>query len=496
MITKLKKMNEYPTAKHRMTLHPEWDVLYALHHTLESFPKRPTIEWVESHQDDHKANRNLSFGAKLNIQADKLATIGLQSLKCKPRVPMAPSSCVQIHMNGTTITREFRKEVRLRVHKQKLSEYYCARFRWSSRLITRIDWSIFGPAYIRRTKKKFVWTHKFHNRKLPTGERMKNRGGLEDERCCSCGALLETDDHLFQCPKRPQFHRRLLTVVGEMQTILDPTLYYILYDGIYNFITDSNEEKLNLPPTQKKRSPCISSDSETDDDESDDRSVAAKKEKPPSRRKRKRQATDTEKTRDLYLLKREQANLGWDNLLRGKFSKGWRTLQRRYELRKKYERNERRVRLKRDCGKHAINPYDADSNRNEKKKKDAFQGLIEKIFNVCEDEMWKQRNLDRHKPNNGSNYSAIIKVDREIRCLYGYRDEVCTDDSPIFYKTEIDTLLAQTLKTKQQWITRWKPAILSSRKRATRDATRNTKPIYKFFGGKKPRTTINAAHIR
>ena len=306
MITKLKKMNEYPTAKHRMTLHPEWDVLYALHHTLESFPKRPTIEWVESHQDDHKANRNLSFGAKLNIQADKLATIGLQSLKCKPRVPMAPSSCVQIHMNGTTITREFRKEVRLRVHKQKLSEYYCARFRWSSRLITRIDWSIFGPAYIRRTKKKFVWTHKFHNRKLPTGERMKNRGGLEDERCCSCGALLETDDHLFQCPKRPQFHRRLLTVVGEMQTILDPTLYYILYDGIYNFITDSNEEKLNLPPTQKKRSPCISSDSETVDDESDDRSVAAKKEKPPSRRKRKRQATDTEKTRDLYLLKREK----------------------------------------------------------------------------------------------------------------------------------------------------------------------------------------------
>ena len=109
--------------------------------------------------------------------------------------------------------------------------------------------------------------------------------------------------------------------------------------------------------------------------------------------------------------------------------------------------------------------------------------------------MWKQRNLDRHKPNNGSNYSAIIKVDREIRCLYGYRDEVCTDDSPTFYRTDIDTILAKPLKTKQQWITRWKPAILSSRKRATRDAIRNTQPIYTFFGGRKPRTTINAAHI-
>ena len=27
MITKLDKMREYPTAKHKMTLHPEWDVL-------------------------------------------------------------------------------------------------------------------------------------------------------------------------------------------------------------------------------------------------------------------------------------------------------------------------------------------------------------------------------------------------------------------------------------------------------------------------------------
>ena len=52
MIIKLNKMKEYPTAKHKMTLHLEWDVLIALHNKLKSFPKRPTLEWVESHQDD------------------------------------------------------------------------------------------------------------------------------------------------------------------------------------------------------------------------------------------------------------------------------------------------------------------------------------------------------------------------------------------------------------------------------------------------------------
>ena len=51
---------------------------------------------------------------------------------------------------------------------------------------------------------------------LPTGDRMKRRGELDDERCCSCGAPLETDDHLFQCPKRRQFQRSILAVIDEI----------------------------------------------------------------------------------------------------------------------------------------------------------------------------------------------------------------------------------------------------------------------------------------
>ena len=74
MIVKLDEMNAYPTAKHKMTLHPEWDTLSALNNTLSSFPMRPTLEWVESHQDDYDHDHELSLGAKLNITADALAT--------------------------------------------------------------------------------------------------------------------------------------------------------------------------------------------------------------------------------------------------------------------------------------------------------------------------------------------------------------------------------------------------------------------------------------
>ena len=139
---------------------------------------------------------------------------------------------------------------------------------------------------------------------------MHERGGLEDERCCSCGAPLETDDHLFQCPRRPQFHRRLLAIINDMRQTLDPCLFFILYSGVNNYISqnDNSEEELILPPTTKKRSPHIDSDTDLSDSDTAD-------ERPPTRRKRKRNQCEPEKARDLYLLKKEQAALGWDNFL-------------------------------------------------------------------------------------------------------------------------------------------------------------------------------------
>ena len=112
MIIKLDEMNKYPSAKHKMTLHPEWDTLSALNTTLNSFPTRPALEWIESHQDDYDHDHELTLGAKLNIIAGELATEGLNSLPPKPIVQTDPDSCVQIHMNGNIITRDLEQNVR------------------------------------------------------------------------------------------------------------------------------------------------------------------------------------------------------------------------------------------------------------------------------------------------------------------------------------------------------------------------------------------------
>ena len=150
---------------------------------------------IEHH--DHE----LTLGAKLNIVADELTTEGLNSLFPKPIVPMDPDSCVQIHMNENTITRDLKKHVRYSIGIKELDKYNLERFKWSKSTHRNIEWDTFSAAFKNRVNKKYTFSQKFNMRKLPTGERMQNRGGHEDERCCSCQAPLETDDHLFQCPK-------------------------------------------------------------------------------------------------------------------------------------------------------------------------------------------------------------------------------------------------------------------------------------------------------
>ena len=77
---------------------------------------------------------------------------------------------------------------------------------------------------------------------------MQKRGGLDDERCCSCGASLETDDHLFQCPKRPQFQRGILGLIEDIKPKLAPHLFQTLYTGVKNISASTKIIQLTKDP--------------------------------------------------------------------------------------------------------------------------------------------------------------------------------------------------------------------------------------------------------
>ena len=103
MLRKLQRMDEYPLAPLKMIPSPDWDVLQVLHNELKWFLQQPTIDWIESHQDDNP-NIVLPIPVQLNIHVDELATIGLNSLPPKPHVPLDPLVKIKLNYDGNVIT--------------------------------------------------------------------------------------------------------------------------------------------------------------------------------------------------------------------------------------------------------------------------------------------------------------------------------------------------------------------------------------------------------
>ena len=99
-------------------------------------------------------------------------------------------------------------------------------------------------------------------------------------------------------------------------------------------------------------------------------------------------------------LSSRQTTIGWDNLLRGKLDKEWRIQQYEYEALENIKQKDRNIKRILEHG-IILNPcaHDKEKNKHRKKKKkskDVFQHLIERIFIITEEDIWKQRNLDRH----------------------------------------------------------------------------------------------------
>ena len=149
----------------------------------------------------------------------------------------------------------------------------------------------------------------------------------------------------------------------------------------------------------------------------------------------------------------EQEVIGWDNLLRGKFSTEWRRLQREYEVLQEMKKKSLQSNNKSDSDasdeepdennddpNHNTTQKQKTTNKKKKKKKkkkktDRFQVLIQIFFRSAGETMWKQRNKDWHQPGgNKTNLSATTKVDRDVQGLYRMMEQVRVDDCAEFFK--------------------------------------------------------------
>ena len=95
--------------------------------------------------------------------------------------------------------------------------------------------------------------------------------------------------------------------------------------------------------------------------------------------------------------------------------------------------------------------------------------------------MWTQCNIDWDGCNNSTSVTAVEKIDKQVKFLYTKIDSVLTYKRDKYFPLTLVQMLQQTLKKKQQWVLRWKVGICNSEKRAKKEASNKTLPIWQYF---------------
>jgi hypothetical protein len=451
MIKKLKAYGKYPTAPLMTILDSEWDVLSALHKALKWFRTYPKISWVKSHQDEkvYEATE-MPLNAYLNSEADELATIGLKRLQEKPTVPLDPDTAIQFHIKGRTITRDFKKAVREIINLPMIKKYYCERFGWSENIFDRVDWDVFRPVYKKyMTSKGIQWVHKFCIKKLPTGERIHKRDHFHDKRCASCWHTNEDDDHIFQCIQRRSLRKKIVKQINIMRTTVDPRLCDILQEGLTAYFKGESTTNAML------------------------------------------RIRGQEGMERYSLLIDEQVVIGWDNILRGKFSQQWKIQQKAYIVRRKLDNPILYARIQRRKKRQADKEKDKDNNKTKKKKNktEAFHAFFQNIIPIIQ-EMWTDRCIDRNTPVLGGRIVAEYdSLSKKITQLYTMSEMVLPEDELKIFDEPLAIRLEDTNQQLKRWMLRWRPVIDHSMKRVKELALEKSKPIWKHFTANKPAKT-------
>ena len=142
MMKKLQEMDRYLSALLKTVLHIDWDVLEAIYMELKWFPQKPTIDWIESHQDDNP-NLILPIPVELIVHADELATIGVNNLPPKSHVPFDSLVKIQLNFVGGTITQNYPYFLQEELLLYLLHEQYEKSFGWKGAEFDDIDWELF-----------------------------------------------------------------------------------------------------------------------------------------------------------------------------------------------------------------------------------------------------------------------------------------------------------------------------------------------------------------
>jgi hypothetical protein len=221
--------------------------LISLISTLIREIRRPLrFEWVKGHQDSLKSYEKLPLKARLNIDADFLATRYRTRgrLKSSSSVDHQPGQVASISINGRRLTSKYDSCIRYHINGYHLRRYMQHTHMWSDHTWDDVDFGLFGQ-HFRRLRPHHQVTHmKRVHGQLPIGNRRYDQSRTKDptlKLCPCCKTSEETTDHLLRCETNPAHLMSLRQLRRDIVTGDTHPIRYLLVEGIEHWTHSSQK---------------------------------------------------------------------------------------------------------------------------------------------------------------------------------------------------------------------------------------------------------------
>jgi hypothetical protein len=198
------------------------------------------IKHVKGHQNMN--DPKLTYQAKLNIQADKLATKSLNSKPNKKKIPEVYLAEATLTINNKQVTSQHSKIMRRIYHSIDIRKYLETANKWKGDTIDTIWWSAHYKAINRLNFGKRRIIQKFIHNRLPTNQRQHKYYVYKDASCKMCHQTTETQSHILQCTGcdsrnliRRQYKKNLQAMLTNTMTTTET--HQLITQNIHNWFT-------------------------------------------------------------------------------------------------------------------------------------------------------------------------------------------------------------------------------------------------------------------
>jgi hypothetical protein len=241
----ISRFHKYCGRRRFIRMPPDADLLSIISSSLRILKRSFRPIWVKAHQDASISYDRLPLPARLNIDADFLATRYREHgrLRSRSSVDHRQDNGSTLYINGSPVTGNYDECVRFHVNGYHQRTEIQKTEQWSDTAWDLVDFHTFGT-HFRKLRPSVRTQHfKFIHDVLPLGiQRFREASIKEDtlKRCPCCKEADETSHHFLRCIANPMFDTSLSTLRSDILTSDHHPIRYLIAEGICHTLTSDS----------------------------------------------------------------------------------------------------------------------------------------------------------------------------------------------------------------------------------------------------------------